>query len=132
MAAETTDPRSELEIASAEVEVGACPICREGRLQRDIHTWQVAVRRCSKCGHRVATHELTEITEDYQGRAPLLVGVLKGAFMFMSDLARAVALPVEFDFMAVSSYGSAGHAVRDTAGRSFGISYAPCVRRRSG
>jgi hypoxanthine phosphoribosyltransferase len=48
-----------------------------------------------------------EITEDYQGRAPLLVGVLKGAFMFMSDLARAIALPVEFDFMAVSSYGSA-------------------------
>src|SRR5256885_6036505 len=48
-----------------------------------------------------------EITEDYQGRAPLLVGVLKGAFMFMSDLARAIDLPVEFDFMAVSSYGSA-------------------------
>jgi hypoxanthine phosphoribosyltransferase len=48
-----------------------------------------------------------EITEDYRGRAPLLVGVLKGAFMFMSDLARAVDLPVEFDFMAVSSYGSA-------------------------
>jgi hypoxanthine phosphoribosyltransferase len=37
----------------------------------------------------------------------LLVGVLKGAFMFMSDLARAIDLPVEFDFMAVSSYGSA-------------------------
>ena len=48
-----------------------------------------------------------EITRDYQGRAPLLVGVLKGAFMFMSDLARAINLPVEFDFMAVSSYGSA-------------------------
>src|SRR5207244_4861433 len=48
-----------------------------------------------------------EISADYQGRAPLLVGVLKGAFMFMSDLARAVRLPVEFDFMAVSSYGSA-------------------------
>ena len=48
-----------------------------------------------------------EITEDYHDRAPLLVGVLKGAFMFMSDLARAIALPVEFDFMAVSSYGSA-------------------------
>ena len=48
-----------------------------------------------------------EITGDYQGRAPLLVGVLKGAFMFMSDLARSIALPVEFDFMAVSSYGSA-------------------------
>jgi hypoxanthine phosphoribosyltransferase len=48
-----------------------------------------------------------EITADYSGRAPLLVGVLKGAFMFMSDLARAIDLPVEFDFMAVSSYGSA-------------------------
>lgn len=49
-----------------------------------------------------------EITDDYRDRAPvLLVGVLKGAFVFMSDLARAIDLPVEFDFMAVSSYGSA-------------------------
>jgi hypoxanthine phosphoribosyltransferase len=48
-----------------------------------------------------------EITAEYAGRAPLLVGVLKGAAMFMSDLSRAIALPVEFDFMAVSSYGSA-------------------------
>ena len=48
------------------------------------------------------------ITADYADRSPLLlVGVLKGAFMFMSDLARAIDLPVEFDFMAVSSYGSA-------------------------
>ncbi|MBC8365481.1 MAG: hypoxanthine phosphoribosyltransferase [Actinobacteria bacterium] len=51
------------------------------------------------------------ITADYAGRAPLLVGVLKGAFMFMSDLARAVDLPVEFDFMAVSSYG---HSTRSS------------------
>jgi hypoxanthine phosphoribosyltransferase len=48
-----------------------------------------------------------EITADYEGRPPLLVGVLKGAFVFMSDLARHIKLPVEFDFMAVSSYGSA-------------------------
>jgi len=48
-----------------------------------------------------------EITADYAGQRPLLVGVLKGAFVFMSDLARAVRLPVEFDFMAVASYGSA-------------------------
>ncbi|HEY7105422.1 MAG TPA: hypoxanthine phosphoribosyltransferase [Acidimicrobiia bacterium] len=48
-----------------------------------------------------------EITADYNGRPPLLVGVLKGAFVFMSDLSRAIDLPVEFDFMAVSSYGSA-------------------------
>jgi hypoxanthine phosphoribosyltransferase len=46
------------------------------------------------------------ITDDYAGRAPLLVGVLKGAFVFMSDLAKAIELPAEFDFMAVSSYGS--------------------------
>ncbi len=47
------------------------------------------------------------ITADYRGRPPLLVGVLKGAFMFMSDLSRSIDLPVEVDFMAVSSYGSA-------------------------
>jgi hypoxanthine phosphoribosyltransferase len=47
------------------------------------------------------------ITADYAGRPPLLVGVLKGAFMFMSDLSRAIDLPVDVDFMAVSSYGSA-------------------------
>ena len=48
-----------------------------------------------------------EITADYADRPPLLVGVLKGAFLFMSDLARRIDLPVELDFMAVSSYGSA-------------------------
>ena len=48
-----------------------------------------------------------QITADYRDRVPLLVGVLKGAFVFMADLARAVNLPVEFDFMAVASYGSA-------------------------
>jgi hypoxanthine phosphoribosyltransferase len=48
-----------------------------------------------------------EITEDYRDKDVLLVGVLKGAFVFMSDLARQIDLPVEFDFMAVSSYGSA-------------------------
>jgi len=48
-----------------------------------------------------------EISADYSDRAPLLVGVLKGSFMFMSDLSRAIERPVEFDFMAVSSYGSA-------------------------
>jgi hypoxanthine phosphoribosyltransferase len=53
-------------------------------------------------------HELgAAITADYAGRAPLLIGVLKGAFVFMADLARAIELPVELDFMAVSSYGAA-------------------------
>jgi hypoxanthine phosphoribosyltransferase len=49
----------------------------------------------------------SEITQDYAGKSPLLVGILKGAFVFVSDLARQIALPVELDFMAVSSYGSA-------------------------
>jgi hypoxanthine phosphoribosyltransferase len=48
-----------------------------------------------------------QITEDYRGKDLLLVGVLKGAFVFMADLAREVELPLEFDFMAVSSYGAA-------------------------
>lgn len=47
------------------------------------------------------------ISKDYAGRPPLLVGVLKGALTFMADLMRAIELPVELDFMAVSSYGAA-------------------------
>ncbi len=47
-----------------------------------------------------------QITDDYSGQDLLLVGVLRGAFMVMADLARHIDLPVEFDFMAVSSYGA--------------------------
>lgn len=47
------------------------------------------------------------ITADYRDRSPVLVGVLKGAFVFMADLSRAIELPLEVDFMAVASYGSA-------------------------
>jgi hypoxanthine phosphoribosyltransferase len=47
-----------------------------------------------------------QITADYAGEPPLLVCVLKGAFVFLADLARAIRLPVEIDFMAVSSYGA--------------------------
>ncbi|CAN5308845.1 hypoxanthine phosphoribosyltransferase [soil metagenome] len=47
------------------------------------------------------------IDRDYADRQVLLVGVLKGAFLLMADLARYVTVPVHFDFMAVSSYGSA-------------------------
>jgi hypoxanthine phosphoribosyltransferase len=48
-----------------------------------------------------------EITADYEGKDLLLVAVLKGAFMTMADLARHIRLPVDIDFMAVSSYGAA-------------------------
>ena len=47
-----------------------------------------------------------QIDADYAGRELLLVGVLKGAVMVMADLARAIRLPVEMDWMAISSYGS--------------------------
>lgn len=48
-----------------------------------------------------------QIDTDYAGRDLLMIGVLKGAFIVMADLARHVTVPVEFDFMAVSSYGAA-------------------------
>jgi len=56
--------------------------------------------------HRV--RELgARISEDYAGRNPILVGVLKGAVFFLSDLMRQIDIPCEVDFMAVASYGSA-------------------------
>jgi hypoxanthine phosphoribosyltransferase len=48
-----------------------------------------------------------EISLDYEGRQPLLVGVLKGAVFFLSDLMRSLTVDCEVDFMAVASYGSA-------------------------
>ena len=47
-----------------------------------------------------------EISSDYAGRELLLVGVLKGAVFFMADLMRAITVPCEIDFMAISSYGA--------------------------
>jgi len=48
-----------------------------------------------------------EISRDYAGKSLLLIGVLKGAVFFLSDLMRYIDIPVEVDFMAVASYGSA-------------------------
>jgi hypoxanthine phosphoribosyltransferase len=48
-----------------------------------------------------------QIEADYRDSGVVMVGVLKGALMFMVDLARAIDLPVELDFMAISSYGNA-------------------------
>ena len=47
------------------------------------------------------------LSEDYRGKRPLLIGVLKGAVIFLSDLIRNLTIPVEIDFIAVSSYGNA-------------------------
>ncbi|GHO75006.1 hypoxanthine phosphoribosyltransferase [Ktedonobacter sp. SOSP1-85] len=51
-----------------------------------------------------------QITTDYQGKHLLLLGTLKGAVPFIADLARAIELPLELDYMAVASYGNSTHS----------------------
>ncbi len=48
-----------------------------------------------------------EIKRDYEGRCPVLIGILKGSFIFMADLTRHLDLPVQVDFVRLSSYGAA-------------------------
>jgi hypoxanthine phosphoribosyltransferase len=55
-------------------------------------------RMCQRLGE--------QISHDYAGREVILVGVLKGAFVFLADLARFLTIPVSIDFISVSSYGS--------------------------
>ncbi|GGG07895.1 hypothetical protein GCM10010912_60650 [Paenibacillus albidus] len=47
-----------------------------------------------------------QLSIEYAGRTPLVICVLKGAFIFMADLVKVITVPVEMDFMAVSSYGA--------------------------
>ncbi|MCS6925507.1 MAG: hypoxanthine phosphoribosyltransferase [Candidatus Binatia bacterium] len=46
------------------------------------------------------------LSQDFAGREPIVIGVLKGAFMFVADLVRALTIPVQIDFLQVASYGS--------------------------
>ena len=64
------------------------------------------------------------VAREHAGRVPLLVGVLKGAVVFMADLVRTIPVPVAMDFMGVSSYGSGARSsgsVRLTADLSMSI-----------
>jgi hypoxanthine phosphoribosyltransferase len=70
----------------------------EGDLTEVLLTEQQIHEKIAELCRRVET--------DYAGQTPLLVAVLKGAVMVMADVARELRLPVELDFMAVSSYGS--------------------------
>ena len=54
-----------------------------------------------------------EIRRDYQGKHPLLIGILKGSFMFMADLIRFLDFPLEVEFIRLSSYGSS----KESSGR---------------
>ena len=51
-----------------------------------------------------------QISQDYQGKELILVGVLNGAFIFMADLARAISIPVQIDFIRVASYGKSSQS----------------------
>jgi hypoxanthine phosphoribosyltransferase len=55
----------------------------------------------------------SEITRDYRDRNPVLIGILKGSFIFMADLVRQLDFPIELDFIRLSSYGDS----RKTSGR---------------
>jgi hypoxanthine phosphoribosyltransferase len=73
-------------------------------LEADPHIGPVILTE-AQLGERIS--ELgSQLSTDYAGEAPLLVCVLRGAYVFLTDLARAIDLPVEIDFIAVSSYGS--------------------------
>lgn len=63
-----------------------------------LFTKEDIAKKCAEIG--------TQLTEEYQGKFPLLIGVLKGATPFMADLSRYIDTHVEMDFMDVSSYGS--------------------------
>jgi len=54
-----------------------------------------------------------EIKQDYHHKSPLLIGILKGSFMFMADLIRYLDFPLEVDFIRLSSYGSS----RESSGK---------------
>ena len=69
-----------------------------GDLSRILVTREEIAQAVAKLGR--------QSTEDYQGKQLMLVGILKGAIVFFSDLLREIDLPVKTEFMAVSSYGA--------------------------
>lgn len=79
---------------------GPTPSCGAGRRDDRLgDTYLEATAISERVGQLGA-----EITRDYQGQELLLVSILKGAVFFMADLARAIDLPLEMDFLAISSY----------------------------
>jgi len=71
-------------------------------VQQDIDRVLITAKEISETVTRLGT----EISRDYAGRSPHLVGILRGAVVFLSDLARAIPLPLTMDFMGISSYGA--------------------------
>ena len=73
------------------------PICMKNDMLKTLYSKQDLEQTVARLGQ--------EITKDYQGKTPVMVAVLKGAFIFMADLVRAIEIPCTVDFMVVSSYG---------------------------
>jgi hypoxanthine phosphoribosyltransferase len=74
------------------------------RMLQDEHIGEILVQ-ADELQHRIK-QMAAEVSRDYKGRDLLLIGVLKGAVFFLSDLMRELDIPCEVDFMAVASYGS--------------------------
>jgi hypoxanthine phosphoribosyltransferase len=88
--------------------VPAMPSQRSADAHTDDHSSEVGEVLVGAEELRARVAQLAQrISADYAGRPLLLVGVLKGAMFFLSDLMRLIDIPVEVDFMAVASYGSA-------------------------
>ncbi|WP_054738526.1 hypoxanthine phosphoribosyltransferase [Cellulosilyticum ruminicola] len=68
-------------------------------IEKILYSQEALARRVAELGQ--------QITKDYEGQNLLVVGILKGSNMFMSDLVRNIKLPLKLDFMVVSSYGNA-------------------------
>ena len=67
-------------------------------LKSVLYTEEQIAKRVSELG--------AELTRDYEGKDPLVIGILKGASVFTTDLIRHINTPMQLDFMVVSSYGS--------------------------
>ncbi|MBM7000501.1 hypoxanthine phosphoribosyltransferase [bacterium] len=72
--------------------------CLDDDVERILYSREMIAKRVHEMG--------AQISADYEGRRPLLVAVLRGAFVYMADLVRELTIDCEMDFMAVSSYGN--------------------------
>ena len=89
---------------------------RDAKLYQDLTKVLVTRDEIAK-----AVKELgARITKDYAGKAPVLIGILKGAVVFYSDLIREIDLPLTTEFMAISSYGSATKSSEGFEPRHYG------------
>ncbi len=75
-------------------------------IERVVISQEEIARRVGELGQEISADYRAGAAQDPRGRPLLVVGILKGAMPFMADLVRAMDLPLEYDFMAVSSYGN--------------------------